>query len=540
MKALIEKIEHFNMISQNKLNPTTSPKNEPYVPHMSSFTPNPSTLSEEVHFAQPVRPVTKRRTRWGSKNRRFIMMSPRHDSTIPKLRIKLSAISQLKKKKEEKRKLKKSKQTLQQQTSNGNYNKNVETIHPENGTSQADTSSEQPNKISEKSENLNKSLIPMECDPPMNVASPINPLPVTDKTVTIAPKIAQKTCDKELNDSTVSLSNIDDSVNIPTASKVEKLNKIPIERSKSNTVNPHEDSGEVICLDDSDTETNQNEPQKVTQEVSNDKKSLGENVDMSMSNSSQSKNGQQETEVLTTIKTVNLLIKNGEITLRRSQRNSVSERNVQIPQMSQKPIKDQQVINSLPKKPVQKPKRILQNARKSLKSSTSSQSSTKTIQKQPDNNQPGPTSSTSTNVLIRPDLERVKHEPGYQSPPMTEIPIPNVVKNLSKNKKLVLLSPETTLNKIRPWIQKSAHRKYLKNCEEMLSGFCLEALYKCMGSTCSYYTKDDQLFTKHLERHKKYQINDLKNFSACAYCQFNNDNSQELVNHITNTHGNNR
>ncbi|KAL7027717.1 hypothetical protein ACKWTF_005552 [Chironomus riparius] len=135
-----------------------------------------------------------------------------------------------------------------------------------------------------------------------------------------------------------------------------------------------------------------------------------------------------------------------------------------------------------------------------------------------------------------------KNEPkspvGYMTPPMTEIPTCVMLLEAQKDKKLVLLSSAATLNKIRPWLKTSEHRKLLKNCENMLAnGFCLSALFKCMGSTCSYYTNNSTLFIRHLKIHQQKQANDMKYFSQCAYCSTIDDNPEALVQHIIDKHG---
>ncbi|XP_070492896.1 uncharacterized protein [Chironomus tepperi] len=139
-------------------------------------------------------------------------------------------------------------------------------------------------------------------------------------------------------------------------------------------------------------------------------------------------------------------------------------------------------------------------------------------------------------------VSAIKNEPmspgGYMSPPMTEIPTSIVMVEAQKDKKLVLLSAAATLNKIRPWLMASEHRKFLKNCENMLAnGFCLSALFKCMGSTCSYFTNNPTFFLRHLKMHQQKQANDMKYFSQCAYCSFMDDNPQSLIQHISDTHG---
>ena len=135
----------------------------------------------------------------------------------------------------------------------------------------------------------------------------------------------------------------------------------------------------------------------------------------------------------------------------------------------------------------------------------------------------------------------VEQELSHQiPPPMIKIPMSVVAENFFRDKS-VLLSSEFTLRKIRPWLKKSDHRKHLKNCEEMLkNGFCLSSLYKCMGSACSYFTNNSELFIKHLFSHIKHQTNDMNNFLMCSYCEFKERNPKELVEHIKLTHGNSR
>jgi hypothetical protein len=102
----------------------------------------------------------------------------------------------------------------------------------------------------------------------------------------------------------------------------------------------------------------------------------------------------------------------------------------------------------------------------------------------------------------------------------------------------ILLSSEFTTKKIRPWLEKSRHRKMLNSCDEMLSnGNCMAAVFKCMGSTCSYFTNDQEIFKQHLQLHVKHNEGDRDNFQKCCYCENQADSVDELINHIFNVHG---
>lgn len=77
-------------------------------------------------------------------------------------------------------------------------------------------------------------------------------------------------------------------------------------------------------------------------------------------------------------------------------------------------------------------------------------------------------------------------------------------------------------------------------CSKMLSNKnCLAALYKCMASTCSFFTCDKQLFNQHLARHATSQPEDRRNFMMCPYCnrEFEKDPLNFLAEHIESVHG---
>lgn len=90
---------------------------------------------------------------------------------------------------------------------------------------------------------------------------------------------------------------------------------------------------------------------------------------------------------------------------------------------------------------------------------------------------------------------------------------------------------------LRPWIKGGTNRKRNFVSRKMLGDYnCLAALYKCMGSSCSFFTSSKVLFHKHLDYHQN-DPNSDQNFKFCAYCKFSTDTSSELVAHIELTHG---
>lgn len=94
---------------------------------------------------------------------------------------------------------------------------------------------------------------------------------------------------------------------------------------------------------------------------------------------------------------------------------------------------------------------------------------------------------------------------------------------------------------LRPWIsikEVKGRNKSKNACDEMLADRnCLAALFKCMGSDCTFYTSDKPLFVRHLELHHEYQNQDNENYMSCAYCIFTSNSIQNLTNHITEVHG---
>lgn len=92
---------------------------------------------------------------------------------------------------------------------------------------------------------------------------------------------------------------------------------------------------------------------------------------------------------------------------------------------------------------------------------------------------------------------------------------------------------------IRPWLHGLSQNKLHSAATQMLSSYALTATFKCMASTCSFFTSDFQLFLKHLTYHEQWTPDDRKNFLACANCEHvcdPQDKPDELVFHIVKSH----
>lgn len=127
--------------------------------------------------------------------------------------------------------------------------------------------------------------------------------------------------------------------------------------------------------------------------------------------------------------------------------------------------------------------------------------------------------------------------------PMVSIPsilLPQPAKKVEPESNIpILLDAIATTKKLRPWMHscKSNHQKKSDASTDQLKFWCLSALYKCMSSTCDFFTNDAALFNKHLNIHSRHQSSDFDNFSNCPYCEYKGQKIDELVDHITDTHG---
>ena len=89
----------------------------------------------------------------------------------------------------------------------------------------------------------------------------------------------------------------------------------------------------------------------------------------------------------------------------------------------------------------------------------------------------------------------------------------------------------------RPWINNSISYKPDKGATMLKNQKCLAALYKCMGSTCSFFTSYRSVFEKHLLVHMEHQSEDQMNFLLCAYCTSSTTTIESLLIHISTFHG---
>ena len=96
-----------------------------------------------------------------------------------------------------------------------------------------------------------------------------------------------------------------------------------------------------------------------------------------------------------------------------------------------------------------------------------------------------------------------------------------------------------SISTLRPWLVNTEMKKSCNLCAEMLSTECLAALFKCMGTNCSFYTSDESVFTMHLDLHEHHESHDVKSFLACAYCNIVTGNSAALIAHVVDFHGDN-
>lgn len=95
-----------------------------------------------------------------------------------------------------------------------------------------------------------------------------------------------------------------------------------------------------------------------------------------------------------------------------------------------------------------------------------------------------------------------------------------------ENSETELLYHET----LRPWLNKRT-KKQLLIANQMKNANCLNARFKCMGSSCSFFTTMSQTFKRHLKLHELYTPNDKENYLQCSYCVFEAKSFEELLNH---------
>lgn len=86
---------------------------------------------------------------------------------------------------------------------------------------------------------------------------------------------------------------------------------------------------------------------------------------------------------------------------------------------------------------------------------------------------------------------------------------------------------------LRPWLKSGVkNTKTNEFVVQMQTKESLCAFYKCMSSTCSFFTSDEKLFAKHLSFHEKLTSSDKANFLMCSYCDFVGTNCENTLNHV--------
>lgn len=99
------------------------------------------------------------------------------------------------------------------------------------------------------------------------------------------------------------------------------------------------------------------------------------------------------------------------------------------------------------------------------------------------------------------------------------------------------LSDRISYDVLRPWLQGSKNSKHVSLISNMLTQTCLTALYKCMGSTCCFFTINETLFKKHLNMHQNLQPEDSLNHLSCSYCLMKAAKTPEMLcRHILDEH----
>ena len=100
----------------------------------------------------------------------------------------------------------------------------------------------------------------------------------------------------------------------------------------------------------------------------------------------------------------------------------------------------------------------------------------------------------------------------------------------------VLPATHINFSLLQPWLNKRSHNKYAISCHTQLQKNGLRAKYRCMGSTCSFYTSEKGLYRLHLKRHIHNENNNIDTFLYCSNCIYSTNDIDKLVNHVTIVH----
>ena len=70
----------------------------------------------------------------------------------------------------------------------------------------------------------------------------------------------------------------------------------------------------------------------------------------------------------------------------------------------------------------------------------------------------------------------------------------------------------------------------------MLQYLALCCTFKCMASTCSFYTSSSDFFFEHLQCHQRLHREDAEYFNCCSYCAFSATDLNNLIGHVLKEH----
>ena len=116
---------------------------------------------------------------------------------------------------------------------------------------------------------------------------------------------------------------------------------------------------------------------------------------------------------------------------------------------------------------------------------------------------------------------------------------PTVLNLLCKEPELTTIEIHKKEILLRPWLEEAHERASMKTPEaarEMVENHdCLGALYKCMASSCTFFTSGFYQFQKHLKLHEEREMF-IKDHLLCAYCTYQAGNCEDLAYHIITYH----
>jgi hypothetical protein len=139
--------------------------------------------------------------------------------------------------------------------------------------------------------------------------------------------------------------------------------------------------------------------------------------------------------------------------------------------------------------------------------------------------------SVHTNIPVKSPKSFEKLETNKTS--STQLNLKLSLCNADNPDKVLKKSSSNLPQKLKSDIFKSKPKELT---ELMQSKEALCATYKCMSSTCSFFTFDRNVFAKHLSLHEKYTALDKINFWTCANCGLVGSSASDLIKHIDEAH----